>query len=67
MLVRLARAPIPDGYREVAFVHERLHAILARRPRLALRSSDAPAVRDWLHGALPHLRGELDGILAAVR
>jgi hypothetical protein len=67
MLARLARAPVPDGYREVSFVCERLHAILSRRPRLALRASDAPLVESWLEGALPYLRSELDGILAAVR
>lgn len=35
-LERLESAPIPEGYKDPAFVVERLQTILARRPRLAL-------------------------------
>jgi hypothetical protein len=46
-LVRLSAAPIPDGYRDPRFVAERLRAILAARPRLAMRPSDFAHVLAW--------------------
>ncbi len=45
---RLSSAPIPERYREPAFVHERLAAILVRRPRLALAADDHVKVHAWL-------------------
>ena len=43
-LMRLRAAPVPAGYREPAFVTERLQYILSRRPRLAMQASDVPKV-----------------------
>lgn len=54
-LARLRAAPVPDGYREPAFVTERLQTILARRPRLAMQPADLPRVATQvqaLHGEL---------------
>jgi acyl carrier protein phosphodiesterase len=43
-LARLQVAPVPAGYREPAFVTERLQTILSRRPRLAMQPGDLPQV-----------------------
>jgi acyl carrier protein phosphodiesterase len=45
-LARLVAAPVPAGYREPAFVVERLQWILARRPRLAMQPGDLPKVTE---------------------
>ncbi|MGD8859331.1 MAG: hypothetical protein PVI30_04915 [Myxococcales bacterium] len=66
VLSRLADAPIPEGYREPAFVADRLTWILARRPRLALQPADDAPVRAWLRQARTQLEGEAPGIMAAV-
>jgi acyl carrier protein phosphodiesterase len=66
-LLRLATAPIPEGYRDPAFVFDRLETILARRPRLAMRPDDIPIVRDFIarsHAEVTELGPEL---LAQVR
>jgi acyl carrier protein phosphodiesterase len=60
---RLATAPIPEAYREPAFVHDRLSTILARRPRLALASSDHDKVRAWLELTAERLAPEADAIV----
>ena len=55
MLARLHRAPLPEGYREPRFVLERLHMILARRPRLAFKDGDLEPTQRWLERAKAHL------------
>jgi hypothetical protein len=47
-IARLITAPLPEGYRDPEFVAARLHYILARRPRLAMREGDIPDVLAWL-------------------
>ena len=64
LLMRLQHAPIPDGYSDPQFVCDRLHAILAHRPRLALRAADRAPVLRWLDRARDHLEQECDAILA---
>lgn len=52
-LTRLVNAPIPEAYLDPAFVVDRLEAMLAPRPRLAMQARDVPLVRhelDRLHG-----------------
>jgi acyl carrier protein phosphodiesterase len=66
MLSRLARAPLPDGYREVDFVCDRLVTILARRPRLALGTADVTAVQAWLLRAQAVLEHESAELMACV-
>lgn len=51
LLVRLAAAPLPQGYRDVDFVYERMQRILARRPLLALAPQDRAPVLRWLRAA----------------
>jgi hypothetical protein len=43
-LGRLVGAPVPEGYRDPAFVLARLQATLARRPRLAIQESELGSV-----------------------
>jgi hypothetical protein len=56
-IARLRVAPLPEGYREPAFVLDRLEHILLRRPRLALQPADHPHVARFLE----RVRTELDG------
>jgi hypothetical protein len=51
LMTRLQAAPLPDGYRDAAFVLERLQRILAPRPRLAFKPSDLPPTAAWLQKA----------------
>lgn len=67
LLVRLRSAPLPEGYRDTDFVCDRLHTILARRPRLALQQRDLSPVRAWLDQAVDQLARDRDAILDAVR
>ena len=55
LLARLARAPLPEGYREPRFVLDRLHTILARRPRLAFQDGDLEPTERWLERTQRHL------------
>jgi hypothetical protein len=66
VLSRLADAPVPEGYREPAFVADRLTWILQRRPRLALRPADDAPVRAWLQRARTRLEDEAGGIMDAL-
>jgi hypothetical protein len=66
VLARLQSAPVPEGYRDPAFVYARLEGILSRRPRLALRPGDAEPVQAWLCSAAEQLALDGDAILAAV-
>jgi acyl carrier protein phosphodiesterase len=66
-LSRLAVAPLPEGYRDPAFVVDRLQAILARRPRLAIKPADQPRVAAYM-GELHHeISGVWPELLAQVR
>jgi hypothetical protein len=67
LLVRLRAAPLPEAYRDLDFVCDRLRAILARRPRLALQARDLVLVRAWLEDARDHLARERSAILDAVQ
>jgi hypothetical protein len=67
LLERLAVAPLPEGYRDPEFVYDRLHTILARRPRLALQAGDREPVLRWLRSASTRLQRDADTILAALR
>jgi hypothetical protein len=60
LLVRLADAPIPVGYRDPEFVLARLQRILAPRPRLALQAHELEPVRAWLEHA--HARIDDDAL-----
>jgi hypothetical protein len=64
---RLRDAPVPEGYREPEFVVARLRHILGRRPRLALRESDLPAVRRWAFATQRVVLAEHEALLAEVR
>lgn len=65
LLAWLADGPLPEGYRDVDFVGERLTRILARRPRLALRPADQPIVRQWLRWAAPQVERDASAMLSA--
>jgi hypothetical protein len=65
LLQRLASAPLPQGYQDPDFVYERLHAILARRPRIALQLADHEPVKRWLHATAPRLADRATALLAA--
>jgi hypothetical protein len=67
LLERLAGAPLPEGYRDPAFVYDRLHTILARRPRLALQPRDREPVQRWLQSAALRLQRDAAVILDALR
>jgi hypothetical protein len=60
---RLHAAPLPEGYRDLDFVCDRLTRILAPRRRLAMQPADRAPVRAWLTGAVRHLERERDAIL----
>jgi acyl carrier protein phosphodiesterase len=63
LFVRLRAAPLPEGYRDLDFVCDRLARILAPRPRLAMQPADHAPVRTWLAGAARHLERECDAIM----
>jgi hypothetical protein len=63
---RLVAAPVPERYREPAFVAERLIRILARRPRLAVSAGREPAVYAWAAEALPRVDAQVDSLLEQV-
>jgi acyl carrier protein phosphodiesterase len=67
LLVRLHAAPLPEGYRDLDFVCDRLEHILARRPRLSMKPDDRAPVRAWLADAAQHLDRERDALLQALR
>jgi hypothetical protein len=66
LLERLMHAPLPEAYREPVQVCDRLYAILARRPRLALRERDRLPVLRWLHTAAANLARDAPVILNAL-
>lgn len=66
-LSRLAAAPLPAAYREPAFVAQRLRAILAPRPRLALRAGDLTHVQRWAEAVQPRVIADHPELLDEVR
>jgi hypothetical protein len=66
-VARLTLAPLPEGYREPAFVVDRLEHILSRRPRLALQSCDRPHVERFLERAQTELDSTWLELLEQVR
>jgi hypothetical protein len=66
MLARLLAAPLPEGYRDVGFVYDRLVTILGRRPRLALQPGDREPVHAWLCLAATSLERDADALLDAL-
>lgn len=67
LLVRLADAPIPQGYREPEFVLTRLQRILAPRPRLALQAHELEPVRAWLEHAHARIDDDARAIVELLR
>lgn len=67
LLRRLSGAPLPEAYRDPEFVCERLIAILARRPRLALSPRDHAPVRAWLNDAAQRVNADAAAIIDALR
>lgn len=67
LLERLAEGPLPEGYRDVDFVHARLQGLLATRPRLSLAPSDGAPVRSWLEKAARRLELEGAALLGEVQ
>jgi acyl carrier protein phosphodiesterase len=47
-LIRLSQSSIPEAYRDLQFVSDRLRTILARRPRLAMQDCDLSGVQRFL-------------------
>jgi acyl carrier protein phosphodiesterase len=66
-LSRLAVAPLPAAYREPRFVAQRLRAILAPRPRLAMRPGDLAHVERWAEAVQPRVIADRTGLLDDVR
>jgi hypothetical protein len=66
-LERLSEGPLPEGYRDVGFVHARLENLLASRPRLALGAGDGVPVRSWLEKAGRRLENDGAALLGEVR
>jgi len=64
---RLAAHGVPVEYGDAVTVGERVVAILARRPLLALSAVDAGRVADWLAEALPAVHAAAPALLAEVR
>ncbi len=58
----VASAPIPEAYRNAAFVAERVIRALARRERLALTPAERVATRSWLHAFAPQLAREAEAL-----
>jgi acyl carrier protein phosphodiesterase len=67
LLERLSQGPLPEGYRDVDFVHARLEALLASRPRLSLAPGDSVPVRAWLEKAARSLEHQGSALLGEVR
>jgi len=67
LLLRLHGSPLPEAYRDPRFVCERLIAILARRPRLALVTRDHAPVREWLQNASVRVNADASAIIDALR
>jgi hypothetical protein len=67
LFVRLSGAPLPQAYRDPQFVCERLIAILARRPRLALSPRDHAPVQHWLNEAAARVNADASTIIDALR
>lgn len=67
LLLRMSAAPLPQAYRDVDFVCDRLEWLLARRPRLAMQPGDRAPVRAWLGDTAHALERECDAILEALR
>ena len=67
MLVRLADAPLPVGYRDPAFVLARLQRILAPRPRLALQAHELEPIRAWLTQAHARIGEDATTIVELLR
>jgi hypothetical protein len=65
-IARLMTAPVPHGYRDPEFVVARLHHMLARRPRLALRETDLSHVRDWARDTRATVAAEHERMLHEV-
>jgi hypothetical protein len=66
-LRRLSGAPIPEAYREPGIVAERLRAILAPRPRLAMRERDFAPVQAWAEAVRPTVVDRRHELLEQVR
>jgi hypothetical protein len=66
-LARLEHAPIPEGYKDPAFVVDRLQAILARRPRLALVPGEAEIAAEYIRSADVSLAESWRELLEQVR
>jgi hypothetical protein len=66
-LARLVSAPVPEGYRDPAFVLARLQATLARRPRLAIQESELASVRLLVHAYQPLVVRRSPQLLEQVR
>jgi hypothetical protein len=66
-ITRLAAAPVPEGYRDPAFACARLHWILGRRPRLATREQDLPAVLTFLRACQLRLASDAPQLIEQVR
>jgi hypothetical protein len=66
-LRRLSRAPIPEAYRDPAVVADRLRAILAPRPRLAMREQDLEPVQTWATDVRPIIVVRRQELLDQVR
>jgi hypothetical protein len=66
-VARLTLAPLPEGYRQPAFVLDRLAHILSRRPRLALEPGDLPHVERFLERAQTELDSTWLELLEQVR
>lgn len=66
LVARLRQAPVPDGYRQPAFVAERLQRMLAGRPRLAMAEGDTPLVSAWLSEIRATLAAQTDTLLQQV-
>lgn len=67
LIQRLSDAPVPAGYREPAFVAERLQHVLARRPRLAMGPGDGPKVQAWLTRARRALAASRERLIEQVQ
>ena len=63
---RLRAAPVPESYRESAFVADRLIKILSSRPRLAVPFGREGLVYDWAAGAQAGVYGRADSLFSQV-
>jgi hypothetical protein len=66
LMLRLAQAPLPEGYRDTSFVLERLKRILAPRPRLSFKPSDLEPTAAWLRKAQQTLHEQGTGWIDAL-